>query len=91
MARIGVVGASGYTGHGVLWALSGRDDLEVTAVTSRGGAGKLLGEESPGFRGHPKYGSLALAHPDSLEKLAKDEPGRFPELFFLCVSHGASL
>jgi N-acetyl-gamma-glutamyl-phosphate reductase len=89
--RIGVIGVNGYTGQTLLQALSLRDDTELCLVTSRGDAGKTLSRIHPSLVGVPAFQDLILEHPDSLEKLAKQDPGRFPELFFLCVPHGASM
>ncbi|MDR2611649.1 MAG: N-acetyl-gamma-glutamyl-phosphate reductase [Deltaproteobacteria bacterium] len=89
--RIGVVGATGYTGAGVLAALAGRPGSEVTVVTSRGEAGRPLVELLPSLAGVPGYRGLTLTDPAGLESQRERDPGRFPEVFFLAVSHRASM
>ncbi|MDR1039000.1 MAG: N-acetyl-gamma-glutamyl-phosphate reductase [Deltaproteobacteria bacterium] len=89
--RIGVIGATGYTGAAVLGVLAGRPGSEVTLVTSRGLKGRRLADELPHLSGVTGYGDLVLEDPADLEKLKDRDPGRFPELFFLAVSHGVSM
>jgi N-acetyl-gamma-glutamyl-phosphate reductase len=89
--RIGVVGAVGYTGSAVLGVLSGRPRTEVTVVTSRGDAGKRLVDLVPHLSGVPAYADLILEDPGELERIKETDPGRFPEVFFLAVSHKASM
>jgi N-acetyl-gamma-glutamyl-phosphate reductase len=89
--KVGVVGAVGYTGSAVLGILAGRPGTEVTVATSRGDAGKALPEALPHLAGVPQYRGLVLEDPAGLEKIKAGEPGRFPEVFFLAVSHRASM
>ncbi|MDR2338807.1 MAG: N-acetyl-gamma-glutamyl-phosphate reductase [Deltaproteobacteria bacterium] len=89
--NLGVIGANGYTGQALLSVLAGRPGDPVTLVTSRGDQGKRLAGLHPSLDGCPAYKDLILEHPDSLERVAKEEPGRFPGLFLLCVTHGASM
>ncbi|MDR1314648.1 MAG: N-acetyl-gamma-glutamyl-phosphate reductase [Deltaproteobacteria bacterium] len=89
--KVGVVGAIGYTGSAVLGVLSGRPGTEVTVVTSRGDAGRRLADMLPQLSGVPGYRDLALEDPADLEKIKEKDPARFPEAFFLAVSHRASM
>lgn len=88
---LGIIGVNGYTGQGLLQALSLNQDYKVTLVTSRGDAGKSLAEANPSLMGVPAYEGLELVHPDFLEDIQKKDPQSFPEIFFLAVSHGASM
>ncbi|MDR3152979.1 MAG: N-acetyl-gamma-glutamyl-phosphate reductase [Deltaproteobacteria bacterium] len=89
--RIGVIGATGYTGSAVLGILAQRPGTEVTVVTSRGEAGRALTDSLPHLAGVPAYAGLVLEDPADLEKIRETDPGRFPEVFFLAVSHRASM
>ncbi|MDR2198830.1 MAG: N-acetyl-gamma-glutamyl-phosphate reductase [Deltaproteobacteria bacterium] len=89
--KAGIVGVNGYTGQGLLQALFYHPVFRVTLATSRDGAGKKLSEVQPAYRGVAPYRDLVLSHPDSLEKMAAEDPENFPEVFLLCVSHGASM
>jgi N-acetyl-gamma-glutamyl-phosphate reductase len=67
--RIGVVGATGYTGSAVLAALSSRPGAEVTVVTSRGEAGRRLTDLLPHLAGVPQYRDLVLEDPAGLARI----------------------
>ena len=49
--KIGIVGATGYTGVELLRLLSGHPNAEVTAVTSRSEAGIAVADYFPSLRG----------------------------------------
>jgi len=51
MYRIGIVGASGYTGVELLRLLVSHPDVEVSCVTSRQSAGEAVGTVFPSLRG----------------------------------------
>ncbi|MFV0276460.1 MAG: N-acetyl-gamma-glutamyl-phosphate reductase [Parahaliea sp.] len=61
MARIGIVGGTGYTGVELLRLLAQHDGVEVVAITSRADAGRRVDELFPNLRGH--Y-DLAFSEPD---------------------------
>jgi N-acetyl-gamma-glutamyl-phosphate reductase len=63
--KIGVVGATGYTGVELLRLLSIHPDVEVSMVTSRGKAGMRVDDMFPNLRG---YIDLEFVEPD-LDKL----------------------
>lgn len=61
MIKVGIVGATGYTGVELLRLLAPRDDVEVTVVTSREMQGKAVASHFPNLRGHT---DLAFSAPD---------------------------
>lgn len=50
MLRVGIVGASGYTGVELARLLAGHPEVEITVATSRQYAGKALAEVFPNLR-----------------------------------------
>ncbi len=52
MINVGVVGGTGYTGVELLRLLAGHPQINVSAVTSRGEAGKAVADIYPNLRGH---------------------------------------
>jgi N-acetyl-gamma-glutamyl-phosphate reductase len=89
--KVGIIGATGYTGMGLLNELAERPKTELTVVTSRGEAGKRLTAIHPHLSGVPAYRDLVLEDPGDLVKIKKESPESFPELFFLAVSHKVSM
>ena len=62
MIRVGIVGATGYTGVELLRLLAAHDGVEVVAATSRSAAGQRVDEAFPNLRG---LYSLAFTTPDT--------------------------
>ncbi len=81
MARIGIIGASGFTGAELLRLLAGHPDLEVVLATGETQAGTPVAD---------LYPSLAAAYPDLVftPYSAADSAGL--DLVFLGLPHGAS-
>lgn len=52
MIKVGIVGATGYTGVELLRLLAHHPDVEISCVTSRGEAGKSVADLYPSLRGH---------------------------------------
>lgn len=52
MIKVGVVGATGYTGVELLRLLAPREDIELAVVTSRDLQGSLVQDHFPNLRGH---------------------------------------
>ena len=52
-ARVAVAGASGYAGGELLRLIAGHPDLELSAVTADGSAGRLVSEMHPNLAGLP--------------------------------------
>ncbi len=61
MIKVGVVGATGYTGVELLRILATHPAVEVTVVTSRSEAGRSVAELFPNLRGHL---DVAFSEPD---------------------------
>jgi len=76
--RVGIVGATGYTGGELLRFLLHHDQVEVTCVTSKTYAGIPLREAYPSLRGLFDLTCLSL----ELEKIAP-----MADLFFLGLPH----
>ncbi len=79
--RIGILGASGYTGVELLRLLAGHPALEVVHTGADSNAGNLVSEVAPGLAaayGDLRFGSIDAASVDGLD------------LVFCCLPHGAS-
>lgn len=81
MIRVGVIGASGYTGAELLRLCAGHPDLSVAWATADTHAGAAVGALYPSLA--PAYGSTTFVAYD--EGLARDV-----DLVFLALPHGAS-
>jgi N-acetyl-gamma-glutamyl-phosphate reductase len=79
--RVGIAGASGYTGAELLRLCAGHPDLQVVVAT---------GDSQAGARAAELYPSLAARYPDLV--YAAYEPTLFDglDLVFLALPHGAS-
>jgi N-acetyl-gamma-glutamyl-phosphate reductase len=83
MLKIGIVGASGYTGAELVRLLAQHPKAQVTALTSETYAGKRLAEIYP---------ALAAAGDRELTKLAQTElNSKNVDLVFLALPHGESM
>jgi N-acetyl-gamma-glutamyl-phosphate reductase len=89
--KIGVIGATGYTGMALLSVLAGRPKTRVTLATSRGEAGRSLAQYHPSLAGAPSLSDLVFRDPGDLDALRDQDPDNFPDLFFLAVTHGVSM
>ncbi len=81
--KVGIVGASGYTGEVLVQLLLGHPRVELTTVTSRTHAGKALSKVIPSLRGIDR--GLRFVDSDPA-MLAASDVG----LFFLALPHGAA-
>lgn len=81
MARVGVVGASGYSGAELLRLLAGHPEIEIAVATSREFAGREIADVYPNLAalGDRRYEEL---DPEVLASL---------DLVFLALPHGASM
>jgi N-acetyl-gamma-glutamyl-phosphate reductase len=79
--KVGIVGASGYTGGELLRLLAGHPDFEVAVVMAHSRAGQVVGEHTP---------SLAAAYPGLVYEA--HDPARFNglDLVFCALPHGES-
>ena len=81
MVRVGVVGASGYTGAELLRLIAGHPDFELVYAT---------GDSSAGVRAADLYPSLAAAYPDLVFESYEPSAVDGLDLVFLGLPHGAS-
>jgi N-acetyl-gamma-glutamyl-phosphate reductase len=79
--KVGIVGASGYTGSELLRLLAGHPEFEVAVVTAHAHAGQVVGEHTP---------SLAAAYPGLVYE--ESDPDRLNglDLVFCGLPHGES-
>jgi N-acetyl-gamma-glutamyl-phosphate reductase len=82
--RVGIVGASGYTGAELLRLLAGHPDVEVVVATAETQAGEQAADLYPALAA--SYPDLTFARFDSSALL-----GQAPDLVFLGLPHQASL
>ena len=84
MVRVGVIGASGYTGVELLRLIAGHSDFELALATADTKAGSMATAVAP---------SLSLAYPDlELEPLDLDRVDSAAlDVAFLCLPHRAAL
>jgi N-acetyl-gamma-glutamyl-phosphate reductase len=80
--KVGVVGASGYSGETLVKLLLGHPRVALAAVTSRQHAGQLLAQVIPAVRGLDR--GLRFVDSDATALAATDTV-----LFFLALPHGA--
>lgn len=62
MIKVGIIGGTGYTGVELLRLLVGHPQARLTAITSRGEAGRKVADLFPNLRGHV---DLAFSEPDT--------------------------
>ncbi len=82
MLRIGIVGASGYTGVELIRLLAGHPGAELSVVTSRQHAGKPLAAVFP---------SLGHRLPLTYQNPAPDELAAQADVFFTAVPHKTAM
>jgi N-acetyl-gamma-glutamyl-phosphate reductase len=81
MAKVGIIGASGYTGAELLRLLAAHPDLDVAHVTGDSAAGSAVAEQYP---------SLAAAYADLTYAPYRAEDLAGLDLVFLALPHGHS-
>lgn len=81
--KVGIVGASGYSGEVLVKLLLGHPRVTLAAVTSRSQAGKPLAAVIPSVRGADR--GLTFVDSDAAVLAASDI-----DLFFLALPHGAA-
>ncbi len=82
--RVGVVGASGYSGEELVRLLLSHPQAELTAVTSRQYAGQTVAQVFPKFAHHPAAKTLRFSEPNA-EVLARQA-----DIVFLALPHGVA-
>jgi N-acetyl-gamma-glutamyl-phosphate reductase len=82
--KVGIVGASGYSGEELVRLLLSHPCAELTAITSRQYAGQNLAQVFPKFSHYPKAKDLRFSesNPDLLAKQA--------QVVFLALPHGVA-
>lgn len=81
--KVGIVGASGYSGEVLVKLLLGHPRVTLAAVTSRTHAGKPLASVIPAVRGADRGLAFSDSDPAALA-------GSGIDLFFLALPHGAA-
>src|ERR1043166_2136549 len=82
--RVGVMGASGYSGEELVRLLLRHPQAELTAVTSRQYAGQTLSQAFPKFSHYPAARTLRFTDPNA------DLLAREAHLIFLALPHGVA-
>src|ERR1700722_15358359 len=82
--KVGIVGASGYSGEELVRLLLTHPHVELTALTSRQFAGQTLAQVFPQFGHHPQSKTLRFSEPNT-ELLAKQA-----QIIFLALPHGVA-
>jgi N-acetyl-gamma-glutamyl-phosphate reductase len=80
--KVGIVGASGYTGQELMRILTRHPNVEVVCVTSQRFAGEAVGTIFPSFRGVSDL---------SFRKLSVDEIAREADFIFTALPHGTAM
>ncbi len=81
--KVGIIGASGYSGELLVKLLLSHPHVSLAAVTSRSHAGKRLSQVIPAVRGVDR--ELSFVDSDAAALAASDI-----DLFFLALPHGAA-
>src|SRR5689334_9493756 len=84
MKKVGIVGASGYSGEELVRLLLHHPAVELTAVTSRQSAGQSVAQVFPKFASHPTSKGLRFSEPKA-DLLAKQA-----DIVFLALPHGVA-
>ena len=82
--KVGIVGASGYSGEELVRLLLTHPHVELTAVTSRQYAGQTLAQVFQQFGHHPAAKTIRFTEPNTA-LLAKQA-----QVIFLALPHGVS-
>lgn len=82
MIKVGIIGASGYTGSELIRILAQHPQAEITAITSRTHEGKRLEEVFPGFAGWDGPVFSGSDSPESVQGC---------NMVFLAVPHGVAM
>jgi N-acetyl-gamma-glutamyl-phosphate reductase len=79
--KIGIIGATGYTGSELVRILANHPDIDITVITSESRAGELLSDVHPFLQGIADQKLVSLDQIDDYE----------PDLVFLALPHGVSM
>ncbi len=84
MIKVSIIGASGYSGIYLVYALLSRKDVELIYITSQSNAGKLITDVFPSFNKFSAKKSIIF------EKLDEEQIASSSDVVFLCLPHGKS-
>lgn len=79
--KIGIIGATGFTGSELVRILTHHPETEISLITSESRAGEKFSDV------HPHFAGIADHTLDSVENIDKYDP----ELLFLALPHGVSM
>jgi N-acetyl-gamma-glutamyl-phosphate reductase len=82
--KVGIIGASGYSGEELVRLLLRHPHVEIAALTSRQYAGQTLAQVFPQFAHHPEAKNIRFTEPNA-SLLAKQA-----QIIFLALPHGVS-
>src|SRR5579871_4630300 len=82
--KVGIVGASGYSGEELVRLLLRHPHVELSAVTSRQYAGQSLAKIFPRHASHPRARQLQFSEPN-IDALAAEA-----KIVFLALPHGVA-
>lgn len=82
MLKVGIIGASGYTGLELIRLLLGHPEVEITTITSEKYAGQKISELFPSLKGWIEL---------SYKKLDPDDIGAYCQLVFMALPHLSSM
>src|SRR5215216_2630981 len=82
--KVGIVGASGYSGEELVRLMLSHPHAQLTTVTSRQYAGQTVAQVFPRFSQHPSAKSLRFSDPNP-ELLARQ-----CDVVFLALPHGVA-
>lgn len=82
--KVGIIGASGYSGEELVRLLLSHPHTELAVVTSRQQAGQTVAQVFPKFASHPRARQLRFCEPN-VELLPRQA-----QVFFLALPHGVA-
>lgn len=81
MTRVGIIGASGYTGHELFRILKAYPEVKIKVLNSRSFVGKKVSEVYPDFTGDDSYTGYSLVDVNAMKL----------DLVFLALPHSLSM
>ncbi|HCT98226.1 MAG TPA: N-acetyl-gamma-glutamyl-phosphate reductase [Aerococcus urinaeequi] len=82
MIKVGIIGATGYTGEELIRLLVTRSDIELTTLTSRNEVGTKVQDYYPHFKGLIDQSFVAYDPNQIFDQV---------DVLFLCLPHGVSM
>ena len=81
MKKVGIIGASGYTGYELIKILSKHKKVKLVVLNSKSYAGKKVSSLYPDFNGNLEFTDCSV---DEINFIA-------PDLLFFCLPHKTSM